>query len=568
MSLFSPLNELPVAVNGTTAPADIPVSQEALASVLEREKYYHSLLDHLPLAAYACDKSGRITYYNEAAVRLWGYRPAIHDPALKYCACYKVYSDGQYITPAETPMAIALQTGQSFNGIKAIVERPDGSTFHACVYINPLFDEQKQLTGAINIFQDISETTHASLALVESESSSRKQTAQLEKLVLEQTIDLTHKNSQLRQTEEQYQKMVEEVEDYAIILLDKDGIIQNWNRGAEKIKGYREEEIVGRSFQDFYLPEDRATGLPLQLLEEARSRGKAVHEGWRRRKDGSAFWGSILLTALHNDQYEVTGFSKVTRDLTERKLAEDKVKEYLAQLEFQNKELEQFAYACSHDIKEPLRKVLLYNHFIGENPNNVLDEKSQVYLKRSLQAAERMKKLIDDLLTYSLHTSQNVGFGPLDLHSVLGEIAQELKEELEDKQVRIVIKTTLPVLQAIPFQVKQLFYNLLQNAIKYKHPDREGCIEISSDVVQRDSMQATSNFYYKVTVADNGIGFGPENATNIFKLFQRLQPASGEPGSGIGLAICKKIVQNHKGIIEAEGQPGVGASFHIYLPVQ
>lgn len=547
--------------------ADTLVSQELLAIALEREKYYQSLLVNMPLAAYACDKTGRITFFNEAAVQLWGYRPDTSHPLLKYCACHKVFVDGHLITPQQTPMAIALETGQSFRNVEAVVERPDGSTFYASVNINPLFDEQQQVTGAINIFQDISDSIQAKHVLQQSESDYRVQNIQLEELVSEQSINLQHTTGELKQTEAFYHKMVEEVEDYAIILLDKDGIIRNWNRGAENIKGYKEGDIVGKSFQVFYLPADRASGLPLQLLEKARVTGKAAHEGWRLRKDGSAFWGSILLTALHNDQQEVIGFSKVTRDLTERKLAEDKLREYLGELEFQNKELEQFVYACSHDIKEPLRKILFYNSLVVEHSSSALDEKAQLYLNRSVEAGKRMKKLIDDLLTYSLNTSRTGAFSKVDLNEIVAEIMEGLKEEIEAKQVGIVVKNPLPVLQGISFQISQLLYNLVQNSIKYKHPDRAAHIEISSEIVQGDSNLTAAGFYHKIQVADNGLGFEPDNATKIFKLFHRLQPTSGQSGSGIGLAICKKIVQNHKGMILAEGIPGTGATFTIYLPV-
>ena len=191
--------------------------------------------------------------------------------------------------------------------------------------------------------------------------------------------------------------MVEEVEDYAIILLDREGIIQNWNKGAQKIKGYPESEIIGKSFSSFYLPDDRRDGLPEKLLSRAAEHGKTVHEGWRIRKDGSIFWGSTVLTALHGKDNNIIGFSKVTRDLTERKLAEDKLREYTRQLEFQNKELEQFAYAASHDMKAPLRKIHLFTSAIAESQANILDEQSKEFLSRTINAVKRMDNLIENL---------------------------------------------------------------------------------------------------------------------------------------------------------------------------
>jgi PAS domain S-box-containing protein len=367
--------------------------------------------------------------------------------------------------------------------------------------------------------------------------------------------------------EKLYHKMVEEVEDYAILMLDKDGTIINWNKGAEKIKGYKEEDIVGKNFQEFYLPEDREQGLPLQLLQLARETGKALHEGWRKRKDGSAFWGSIVLTAIHNDEGGVIGFAKVTRDLTERKLAEDRMKDYMAQLEFQNKELEQFVYAASHDLKEPLRKIHLYNSFIADQPGNQLDDRSRDYLNRSLKAAERMKALIEDLLVYSRSTFRTEFYEAIDLNAIIDEIIAMHKDEIGAGKVEV---GRLPVVHGVPVQMKQLFFNLINNSIKYKHPDREIAIKIEAELVDGHSIPSPGldkhRQYVKITVVDNGIGFDQAYANRIFEVFQRLNNAAYTKGSGIGLAICKKIVQNYKGFIEAKGQWDKGAQFSIYLP--
>jgi PAS domain S-box-containing protein len=364
--------------------------------------------------------------------------------------------------------------------------------------------------------------------------------------------------------------MIDEVEDYAIILLSPEGIIQNWNKGAEKIKGYKEEEIVGKSFLNFYLPEDRTKGLPLQLLAEAREKGKAIHEGWRLRKDGTTFWGSIVLTALHDDENKIIGISKVTRDLTERKLTEDRLKEYSTQLEFQNKELEQFAYSASHDMKEPLRKIHLYNSWIAENPSNYLDEKSREYIKRSIVAVKRMMVLIEDLLTYSQTTANVESFEQINLGEIVAEIAHHHRDEFEQQTASLEIQG-LPVVYGVPFQLQQLMDNLITNSIKYKHPDRDAVINITSELVKGAELNEkdieADKQYYKISVIDNGIGFDPQHSEKVFDIFQRLYNLPGTTGSGIGLAICKRIVQNHKGFIRAKGKEKEGARFDIYLPL-
>ncbi len=184
------------------------------------------------------------------------------------------------------------------------------------------------------------------------------------------TRDLTDKKmseDRLRASEERYHRMIAEVQDYAIILLNENGNIENWNVGAQNIKGYSSAEAIGKSFEMFYTAEDRKDGLPQRLLNLAREQGKALQEGWRVRKDGTRFWGTIVITALHDTEGKIIGFSKVTRDLTQQKIADDKLIAYNAQLEIQNSELEQFAYVASHDLQEPLRKIQTFAEIIREN---------------------------------------------------------------------------------------------------------------------------------------------------------------------------------------------------------
>lgn len=375
--------------------------------------------------------------------------------------------------------------------------------------------------------------------------------------------------SDVRRIDKHYLRMINEIEDYAIIMLDKNGIVLNWNKGAEKIKGYTKEEIVGKSFVEFYPPEDREKGIPQQMLNKAREHGKAVSEGWRLRKAGQRFWGNIVMTALQDEEGNVIGFSKVTRDLTEKKAAEDKLREYSKTLEFQNTELEEFAYATSHDMKEPLRKIHLYNSYVLENDANVLDSKSREFLNRSVEAIRRMTRLIDDLLAYSKATSHLENQQKVDLGKVVAELLAPQKEELEQRGVTV-RAGKLPVIKAIPFQCKQLMDNLISNAVKYKHPEREGIIRVDCKIVTGSEITGEKaepkKQYYKITVADNGVGFESANNKKVFEVFERLHNLPGAWGSGIGLAICKKIMQNHMGFISAKGKPGEGACFNLYFP--
>jgi len=385
---------------------------------------------------------------------------------------------------------------------------------------------------------------------------------------------LAKKNSELRQSEERYHRMISEVEDYAILLLDKDGFIQNWNKGAEKIKGYKAEEIIGKNFRVFYRQEDQQRKLPQKLIAQAARTGKASHEGWRVRKDGSTFWGSIVITALHDEAGNIIGFSKVTRDLTERKLNDDRLKEYASRIEKNNeelqkinKELDSFAYIASHDLQEPLRKIRTFCNFISNKGKDQLSHETAEYFHRITGAAERMQKLIEALLDYSRTNTMQIIYEPTDLNIIVSEVQKDLAELISEKKATIEFEN-LPTINAVPLQFHQLFSNIIENSIKYSRKNVPPVIKISAALVpaKNHSVLKKSKYYYEIKITDNGIGFEQEYAENIFKLFQRLHGRNEYYGTGIGLAICKKIVENHRGIITAIGKPGEGAVFTILLP--
>lgn len=529
-----------------------------------------NIVESIDVPIYLTDSNGYILLFNQEAAKLWGRTPEIGTD--RWTGAIKLLQvDGSEFQPGENPMARALNQKFDDPHAEVIVVRPDGTQRTVVTSPKPLFDEKGTVIGGVNLLLDITNAKALEKKTRTNEIEAGELATYLEKIIQNQTMDLVLKIEELRKSEERYHKMIEEVEDYAIILLDKDGIIRNWNKGAEKIKGYSDQEILGKSFELFYLEEDRQAGLPKTLIERARNEGKAIHEGWRRRKDGTAFWGSIVLTALHNEKNEVIGFSKVTRDLTERKIAEDKLKDYTYELEFQNKELEQFAYAASHDMMEPLRKIHFYNNYVLENGADQLDEKSREYLSRSMNAVKRMSNLIDDLLTYSRTTLNAETFEEVDLNEIVEELVLNNKEDFEQKNITVNI-SDLPVIQLVPFQIKQLMDNLFNNAIKYKHPERDLVIDVKSEIisgsqVRENDVDTFRKRFYKVSVIDNGIGFEPQYSEKIFEVFQRLNSSPGTKGSGIGLAICKKIMQNHKGFIKAIGKPDEGARFDVYFPV-
>ncbi|MBS1584271.1 MAG: PAS domain S-box protein [Bacteroidetes bacterium] len=544
-------------------------SRSVLNETLDLENFGEKrILDLLPHAVCVCDVSGKIIHYNKKAVELWGCAPAKNEWIGSFAETFKgFYPDGTEMPYAAMPVMASLGKKESDSELEFIIERPDLKKIMVRVSTAIIHGDDGVPKGVISSFYDITERRQMEHALRDNEKRYKELADYLEKMVEQKTSDLLLKNEELKKSEERYHKMIDEVEDYAIILLDKDGIIQNWNKGAEKIKGYADDEIVGKSFKVFYQPEDRQKGLPDMLLDKAGREGKAIAEGWRVRKDGDRFWGSIVITALHDADNNVIGFTKVTRDLTAKKVAEDKLNEYSSLLEFQNKELEQFAYAASHDLKEPLRKIHLYSAYINDDASNQLTDRSRDYLGRSLRSIQQMTKLIEDLLAYSRTTSNTDSFTSVDLNEIVAAILSEHKDELEQKIVNVAVGE-LPVINAIPFQCKQLLDNLINNAIKYRHPDREAHVAIAAARVMGSEVRAGLSpdiSYDMISIVDNGIGFDDQYADQIFEVFKRLDNSNAR-GSGIGLAICKKIVQNHKGVISAKGELNEGARFDIYFP--
>lgn len=368
---------------------------------------------------------------------------------------------------------------------------------------------------------------------------------------------MEEKSPRALNNEMRYQRMIDEVQDYAIILLDTEGNIQNWNKGAQKIKGYSEKEILGQNFSIFYLPKDREDGLPFSLISLASSNGRASHEGWRMRKDGSAFWGNVVITALHDENQNVIGFTKVTRDLTERKLAEEQKDRDAKSIELQNKQLEEFAYVTSHDLQEPIRKI---RTFINLAKKNIDDQDSvAAYLEKMDRSAERMVLLIKDVLAFSRLSHDHSEFAEVDLNKILSGVLSEFEMLLGEKEAKVSIGD-MPIIKGIPIQIHQLFSNLISNAIKFNRSVPE--IIISSAIVPADNMQSAPDC--SISVADNGIGFSQQYAEQAFQPFKRL--TSEFEGTGIGLSLCKRIVENHKGSIAVSSEPDKGTVIQILLP--
>ena len=277
-----------------------------------------------------------------------------------------------------------------------------------------------------------------------------------------------------------------------------------------------------------------------------------------------------------NDKNETVSMTGTAQDVTEIKQAEQEIKQlaenllhYNTQLEQTNKELESFTFVASHDLQEPLRKIRTFLNLIAEKESAVLSDIGKDYMLRTFNAAERMQQLINDLLIYSRTTGSPEHFQKTDLNLILQKVTTELKEVIEEKKARI-DAGALPALHVIPFQFQQLFTNIISNSLKFSKQDVPPHIVITTvkepEISKEYFKNSTTKKYYSVSISDNGIGFETKYNEKIFNLFQRLHSRNEYSGTGIGLSICKKIIENHGGFITASGEPDKGATFTIYIP--
>ena len=352
-------------------------------------------------------------------------------------------------------------------------------------------------------------------------------------------------------------------------MLDPEGLVVSWNSGAERTLGYSAGEILGKHFASFYAPEEIAADRPRLALEEAASKGQCViEEAWRLRKGGVRFWAEVSTTALRGSEGGLRGFSKIIRDITERKQAEEELSSQMGEIARSNDELRQFAFCASHDLQEPLRKVETFGDRLKAKCGPLLTDEGRDYLERMQNAARRMKNLINHLLAYSRITTKAEPFVSVDLTKTTREVLSDLELLIEQSGARVELGD-LPVIEADPTQMRQLLQNLLSNALKFQKPSEPPLVKVGGGILRgtKDSEEAPQGRLCQLTVEDNGIGFEPENANRIFTLFARLHGQSKYDGNGIGLAICRKIVERHKGTIVAKSVLGQGATFVVTLPV-
>jgi PAS domain S-box-containing protein len=382
-------------------------------------------------------------------------------------------------------------------------------------------------------------------------------------IAMEETARVLAEQERARLDEQRQMKGVEtqaklaaivESSDDAIIGKTLDGVISTWNIGAQRIFGYTAAEVVGRHITILIPPERQHEEANIQ---ERLARGNRIDhfETVRVAKDGRKIDVSLTVSPIKNAAGEIVGGSKIVRDITARKRAEESLATQAEELARSNLDLERFAYVASHDLQEPMRTVQSFAQLLQRSCGDSLKGDAAEYLNYMVGGVQRMQKLINDLLAYSRVGSQGAAFAPADCKEICAKVLENLKASIESNRAKITVDP-LPVVVGDATQLGQIFQNLLVNAIKF-HGNRTPQIHVSVKEAAHE---------WVFSVADNGIGIAPEYFERIFIIFQRLHTIEEYGGTGIGLAICKKIAERHGGRIWLESKVGKGSTFHFSIP--
>jgi len=348
-----------------------------------------------------------------------------------------------------------------------------------------------------------------------------------------------------------YRMQVRELRNYAMFMLDPDGIITSWNAGVEQLLGYSEVEWIGQHACMIFTPSEKAVEVCESEMQLARERGCATDIRWHRHKNGTDFFANGFMNALYDEQGRLIGYTKIMSDETARKQLQDALTE-------SNTALEQFAYAASHDLQEPLRTMRSYAQLLTRKYQGQLDADADLFLGFIVNAAARMGSLINDLLAYARFTTEEERPVSVALDEDLEAAITHLDEAIKESGATVT-HDAMPTLPVDRGQMVRLFQNLIGNAVKYRKADEPAKVHLSAEQTGAE---------WVISIRDNGIGFDPKDASAIFQPFKRLHTAEEYPGTGVGLAICRRIVQAQGGRIWAESVLGEGTTFFFTLPVE
>jgi PAS domain S-box-containing protein len=478
-------------------------------------------------AIFALDPDGNVITWNAGAERLKGYS-AQQIIGRHFSAFYPPDKIAERFPQYE--LEVARREGRFEDEGWRV--RNDGSRFWASVVITALWGPDGQLVGFAKVTRDLSER--------------RRQ------------------EEQLRASEQRFRLIVQGVRDYAIFMLDPYGRIASWNDGAQRIKGYTADEIIGRHFSTFYTAEDNASGKPARELVIASREGKYEEEGWRVRKDGTLFWASVLITALHAADGTLLGYVKVTRDLTERRAAQERAlsdTRRIAEVEATNRTRSEFLASLSHELRTPINGTLGYLDLIDMGIGGDVSEQHRDYLGRMRRSQEHLLRIINDLLNYSRIEAGRVEYdaAPVVLDLVVGHVLPMVEPQAATKGIDVVPPACDPTLVAIADRgkVEQIALNLLSNAVKFTPPG--GHVAVRCD---------RTGDRVRLVVADDGPGIPPTQQSAIFEPFVQLGRSltSGHEGTGLGLAISRDLARAMGGELTVDDTPGGGATFALALP--
>lgn len=500
------------------------MDSERLASEAKIRSYFEAASQ----AIIAVSREGRIGLVNRRTEEMFGYSRAelIGQPLEMLVPESRRGSHAELRAGFfRDPRMRSMGAGMDLSGL-----RKDGTKFP--VEIGLSYVESEEGTLALGLVNDITERRTAEAAIAQ-------------------------KNAEIRDSEAQLRSYLEAASQ-AILAVSAAGKIVLVNRATEEMFGYRREELLGGEIEMLLPQRFRVVHVAYRAEYVANPRVRGAGVGmdlWARRKDGTEFPVEIGLSYI--DTADGTLTLGLVTDITERKRAADELAAAVDQLRRSNTELEQFAYLASHDLQEPLRMITSYLNLLERRCRGRLDEDGEEFLRYAVNGAERMKRLIRDFLAVSRISTQALIREPSDSGEIVANALQNLSAAIEESGTLVQLDP-LPSIPADPGLLAQVFQNLIANAIKF-HGDRPPEIRISA-------REQGSDWIF--TVSDNGIGIESRHADRIFRIFERLHESTEYSGSGIGLAICKKIVERHGGRIWFESEPGVGTVFHFTIPAK
>jgi PAS domain S-box-containing protein len=495
---------------------------EALAA----ERRFQLLVDGVTdCAIYMLDPDGAIASWNSGAERITGY--SAEEVIGQNYAIFFTREDRRAGTSAQLLRRVRAQGRIESEGWR---KRKDGSRFWSVAVIEPIRDERGDLIGFANVTRDMTEREAARQALTESER--------------------------------QLRLLVRGVTDYALFMLDPNGIVTSWNSGAERIKGYRGDEIIGRHFSAFYTPADRLAGVPRRALETAAATGRYEAEGLRVRKDGSQFWASVILDAIRDDNGELIGFAKITRNITERKAAQESLRKAQEQLALQQKmeALSQLTGGIAHDFNNLLMIVGGQTEMLKRRITSEKDLRALEAIRHAVQQGARL-------------TRQMLAFARANPHSRavvdLGERVKTYRELLESSArgdiafAEEVDRGVWPVF-VDPGEFDLALINLAVNARDAMPNGGTITLRMQNVVFENDSDIGLTGEYVAISVADTGTGIAPEHLSRVFEPFFTTKDTG--KGSGLGLSQVYGFARHSGGTVQVRSESGRGAAFTIFLP--